>query len=93
MLLLLSVWFGTLCAQLGIRCLQRLDLGLNLPLEIATPFGELGLAEDFEAIPPVNQLARDSAQVFLPLVCFCDLSRWCGCSFLAGLRFCLSGIL
>ena len=58
-----SVRCGTLCAQRGILCLQRLDLGLDLPLEMPSPFGELCLAEDFEAIPPVNQLARDSAQV------------------------------
>ena len=48
MLLLSSVLFGTRCAHPGIRCLQRLDLGLDLPLERAPPLGKLGLAKDFQ---------------------------------------------
>ena len=44
----LSVRFGGLCAQPAVRCLQRLDLRLNLPLEGAAPLGELSLAEDFQ---------------------------------------------
>lgn len=35
---------GGLCAQPGVRCLQRRDLRLNLPLEVAPPFGVLGFA-------------------------------------------------
>ena len=31
--------FGNLGAQPGVRCLQRLDLGLDLPLEAAAPLG------------------------------------------------------
>jgi hypothetical protein len=31
--------------QPGIRCLQRLDLGLDLPPEVPSPLGELRLAE------------------------------------------------
>ena len=79
--------------QLGIRCLQCLDLGLDLPLEIPSPFGELGLAEDFEAIPPIDQVARDSAQLRLSLACCCDLSRWQSRSSLVGLLLLLLGVL
>ncbi len=48
-----SVGFGTLCAQFGMRCLQRLDL----PLEGATPLGELGLAQHFQPALPGEQIA------------------------------------
>jgi hypothetical protein len=38
----------------GIRCMQRLDLRLNLPLEAAPPLGKLGLSEDFQPAFPVE---------------------------------------
>jgi hypothetical protein len=60
--------------------LQRLDL----PLERAAPFGELGLAENLQPLSPIEQVARDGAQLRLSLVCFIMLSRWRGCSFMAG---------
>jgi hypothetical protein len=65
----LSIGFGTLCAHLGILCLQRLELGLDLPFEKASPFGELGLAEDFEAALPGEQVARNSVELCLSLAC------------------------
>src|SRR5579862_4391806 len=43
-----SIRFGGLCAQCGARCLQRLDLGLNLPPEMSPPLGKLCLAEDLQ---------------------------------------------
>jgi hypothetical protein len=88
----LSSLIGNLCEQLGVRCMQRLDLGLNLPLEIAAPFGELGLEEDFEAAFPVEQVTRDGLQASLPLVCFCRLSQWQGCSSLPDLCRLLLGV-
>ena len=89
----LSVRSGGLCAQRGIRCLQRLDLGLDLPFEMPPPFGELGLAENFETILPVDQVARDGAQLLLSLVCFYALSRCLGCFSRIGLCLILLGIL
>src|SRR5579862_9673512 len=81
-----SVRFGTLCTQRGVRCLQRLDLRLDLPLEAASPIGELRLAEDLEPALPVEQVARNGAQLRLPLVCCRRISRWPGRSSLA-IRF------
>ena len=46
----LSSLIGGLCAQPGDLCLHRLDLGLDLPLEGAAPFGQLRLAEHLEAL-------------------------------------------
>jgi hypothetical protein len=54
----LSVRFGDLCAQRGELCLQRLNLRLDLPLERAAPFGQLGLAEDLEAVFPTGCATR-----------------------------------
>ena len=70
----LSFLCGDLCAQPGVRCLQRLDLGLDLPLEGAAPLGKLRLAEDFEPTFPVEEVARNGAQLRLPLICFCAYS-------------------
>jgi hypothetical protein len=79
--------------KFGVLCQQRLDPGLNLPLEKAAPLGKLRLAEDFESALPVEQVTRDGVQVRLPLVCFCCLSQWQGCSFLPDLCRLLLGVL
>src|SRR5579862_1922251 len=89
---LLSSLLGGLCAQFGVLCLQRLDLGLDLPLERAAPLGKLGLAEDVQPALPIEQVVRNSAQLRLLLAC-CSLSRWPVRSCLAGLRRLLLGIL
>jgi hypothetical protein len=81
-LVYLSFRSGGLCAQPGVRCLQCLDLGRDLPLEKPTP-GELGLTENLEATLSVKQFARDGAQLCLPLACCRALRRWRGCSSLA----------
>ncbi|HLV98684.1 MAG TPA: hypothetical protein VKT82_08415 [Ktedonobacterales bacterium] len=43
----------------GVRCLQRLDLGLDLPLEAAPPLGKLGLTQHFQPALPGEQVARN----------------------------------
>jgi hypothetical protein len=72
--------------QPGVRCLQRLDPGLDLPLEAPSPCGELSLAEHFQPAIPVEQVARNDTQLLLPLVYFCarsqgrsysSLADWC----------------
>ena len=86
-----DIGFGGLCPQHGVRCLQRLDLGLDLPLERASLLGEMGLAEDFEAIFPVDQVARTGAHPLLTLICFWVLRRdWAAPSSLECTSACLA---
>ena len=89
----LSVRFGGLCAQRGIRCLQRLDLGLDLPFEIPPPCGELGLAENFEAIPSSRSSRLRWRAVALVARLLLRPQPVAGPSSLVGLALCLLGIL
>jgi len=57
----LSAFLGNLCAQPGVRCLQRLDLGLDLPLEGAAPPGQARLLEHFQPALPGEQAAGNDA--------------------------------
>src|SRR5579863_8923547 len=74
----LSSLLGALCAQPGVRCLQRLDLRVDLPPERAAPLGELRLAEELQPALPIEQVACDGTQLCWSLACFCHLSRWPG---------------
>ncbi len=48
---------------------RTLPARLDLPFAVPPPCGELRLAENFEAIAPIDQVARDGAHLRLSLVC------------------------
>ena len=50
----LSSLLRNLCAQPGMRCLEGVNLRLDLPPEMPSPLGEPRLAEDFQPTLPVK---------------------------------------
>ena len=53
-------------------------LAFDLPFEMPSPFGQLGLAEHLQPTFPIDQIAGNGAQLRLSLACCCRLSRWQG---------------
>ena len=72
---------------------RTLPARLDLPFEVAPPFGELGLAEDFQSAFPVKQVAGDGAHPLLALTCCWSLSQGQGRFLIAGMLLSLFGVL